>query len=135
MPAVSLNYSGLPQWDDLFQVLRRNRERDWAQKYPQYVVSTWMGHDITVSSEHYLQVPEELYRKAADLKPKPKPEKVGRDPKLQNNCKTAGERDQGESAQVLVSIESGRRDSNPQHSAWKADTLPIELRPQIHFPF
>jgi hypothetical protein len=25
---------------------------------------------------------------------------------------------------------SGRRESNPQHSAWKADTLPIELRPQ-----
>ena len=26
---------------------------------------------------------------------------------------------------------SGRRDSNPQQSAWKADALPIELRPQI----
>jgi hypothetical protein len=25
---------------------------------------------------------------------------------------------------------SGRRVSNPQHSAWKADTLPIELRPR-----
>ena len=25
---------------------------------------------------------------------------------------------------------SGRRDSNPQQSAWKADALPIELRPQ-----
>ncbi len=25
---------------------------------------------------------------------------------------------------------SGRRELNPQHSAWKADTLPIELRPQ-----
>ena len=26
---------------------------------------------------------------------------------------------------------SGRRDSNPQQSAWKAETLPIELLPQL----
>ena len=26
---------------------------------------------------------------------------------------------------------SGRRDSNPRHSAWKADALPTELRPQL----
>ena len=26
---------------------------------------------------------------------------------------------------------SGRRDSNPQQSAWKADALPIELRPHM----
>ena len=26
---------------------------------------------------------------------------------------------------------SGRRDSNPQHSAWKAEALPIELLPHI----
>ena len=24
-----------------------------------------------------------------------------------------------------ASVESGRRDSNPQHSAWKADALPL----------
>jgi hypothetical protein len=28
------------------------------------------------------------------------------------------------------SIQSGRRDSNPRHSAWEADALPTELRPQ-----
>jgi hypothetical protein len=28
---------------------------------------------------------------------------------------------------------SGRRDSNPQHSAWEADALPIELRPHVVF--
>ena len=26
---------------------------------------------------------------------------------------------------------SGRRDSNPRHSAWEADALPTELRPQL----
>ena len=61
--------AGLIQWAGLFQVLRRNRETDWAQRYPQYVVSTWMGHDITVSSQFYLQVPKELYDDAAQLTP------------------------------------------------------------------
>jgi integrase len=58
--------AGLPKWKDALQVMRRNRETDWAQRYPQYVVSEWLGHDIRVSATHYLQVPEELFRKAAD---------------------------------------------------------------------
>src|SRR5205809_2733647 len=41
-------------------------ETDSAQRFPQYVVSEWIGHDITVSATHYLQVPEELFRKAAE---------------------------------------------------------------------
>ena len=35
-------------------------------------------------------------------------------------------------AQRLVKvIDSGRRGSNPRHSAWEADTLPTELRPHV----
>ncbi len=49
----------------LFKVLRRNCETDWAQRYPQYAVSVWIGHDIQVSARHYLQVPAELYTKVA----------------------------------------------------------------------
>ena len=54
----------LPAWKDAFQVMRRNCETDWAQRFPQFAVSEWMGHDITVSATHYLAVPEELYQKA-----------------------------------------------------------------------
>ena len=36
----------------------------------------------------------------------------------------------GESVMGQVTLWSGRRDSNPQQPAWKADTLPIELLPQ-----
>lgn len=61
--------AGLPAWKDAFQVLRRNCETDWAQKYPQYAVSVWIGHDITVSARHYLQVPEELYQKVSNHAP------------------------------------------------------------------
>ena len=60
--------AGLEPWEDCFQVLRRNRETDWAQTYPQYVVSYWMGHGIMVSDKHYLQVPEELYDQVAASK-------------------------------------------------------------------
>ena len=57
--------AGLEKWKDAFKVLRRNCETDWAQRYPQYAVSVWIGHDIQVSARHYLQVPAELYRKVA----------------------------------------------------------------------
>lgn len=56
---------GLPRWKDAFKIMRKNCETDWAQRYPQYVVSAWLGHDIEVSAKHYLQVPEELYDKVA----------------------------------------------------------------------
>ena len=57
--------AGLPRWKDAFKVMRRNCETDWAQRYPQYAVSAWIGHGIEVSAKHYLQVPEELYDKVA----------------------------------------------------------------------
>ena len=52
-------------WADAFQVLRRNCETDWAQKYPQYAVDWWIGHDIRVSGRNNLQVPEEFFDRAA----------------------------------------------------------------------
>ncbi len=39
----------------------------WAQKYPQYTVSNWIGHGIKVSARHYLQIPKELYDKVTDF--------------------------------------------------------------------
>ena len=60
--------ANLEPWTSWCQVLRRNCETDWAQEHPQYVVSTWIGHDITVSARHYLQVPKDLYDKVAGLK-------------------------------------------------------------------
>ncbi len=59
--------AGLPRWEDAFKVMRRNCETDWAQRYPQYAVSAWIGHGIEVSAKHYLQVPEDLYNKVAGI--------------------------------------------------------------------
>ena len=55
--------------------LRKNAETDWAQRFPQYVVSYWIGHSIEVSEKHYLQVPEELYEKVACCTSKQEPPK------------------------------------------------------------
>jgi hypothetical protein len=62
------NRADPPRWKDAFKVMQRNCETDGAQVYPQYVVSTWIGHGIEVSARHYLQAPEELYAKVAATK-------------------------------------------------------------------
>jgi integrase len=62
---VIRRHAGLLPWKDAFQVMRRNCETDWAQRFPQYAVSEWLGHDIAVSASHYLAVPEELYQKVS----------------------------------------------------------------------
>ena len=62
---AAIRRAGLQPWAKPYQVLRSNRETDWAQRYPQYVVSAWMGHNMSVSEKHYLQVPAELYDTAS----------------------------------------------------------------------
>ncbi len=38
--------------------------------FPQYAVSKWIGHSITVSGRHYVNdVPDELFAKAAHITP------------------------------------------------------------------
>lgn len=59
------NRVGLEPWAKWCHTLRKNAETDWAQRFPQYVVSYWLGHGIEVSEKHYLQVPKELYEKVA----------------------------------------------------------------------
>ncbi|MFN0132716.1 MAG: tyrosine-type recombinase/integrase [Phycisphaerales bacterium] len=60
--------AGLTRWADLFQTLRRSAETDFAMMgVPQHAVSAWIGHSVAVSVRHYLQVPSELYEKAAGI--------------------------------------------------------------------
>ncbi len=57
-----------------FQVLRQSCATELSMTFPQKAVAVWLGHSERVSSEHYLQVPDELYDKAAGRLPIP-PEK------------------------------------------------------------
>jgi integrase len=72
--AVIRKRAGLAEWAEPFQVMRRNRETDWAQVHPQHAVSEWLGHDITVSARFYLRVPEALYEKVAGIAPPAAPQ-------------------------------------------------------------
>ncbi len=58
--------AGVEPWRDLWQVMRRSREKEWAMRFPQYAVSQWIGHSIQVSGKHYVNgVPDELFDQAA----------------------------------------------------------------------
>lgn len=55
-------------WERLWQTLRSSCEKEWAMTHPQYAVSKWIGHSITVSGRHYANdVPDELFDRAAGL--------------------------------------------------------------------
>ena len=58
--------AGVELWDRLWQTLRSSCEKEWAMTFPQYAVSKWIGHSITVSGKHYANsVPDELFDRAA----------------------------------------------------------------------
>ncbi len=58
--------AGVEPWERLWQTLRSSCEKEWAMSFPQYAVSKWIGHSITVSGRHYANaVPDELFDRAA----------------------------------------------------------------------
>jgi integrase len=58
--------AGVQPWERLWQTLRSSCEKEWAMEHPQYAVSLWIGHSITVSGKHYANsVPDEIYERAA----------------------------------------------------------------------
>lgn len=61
--------AGVEPWERLWQTLRSSCEKQWAMTYPQFAVSKWIGHSITVSGKHYANaVPDELFDRVADVK-------------------------------------------------------------------
>lgn len=57
-----VNDAGVEPWDTIFQTLRRSCEIEWAQSFPQYAVSKWIGHSIVISGRHYANsIPDELF--------------------------------------------------------------------------
>ena len=61
-----IQLSGVQPWAAMWQTLRGSCEIEWAMGCPQYAVSLWIGHSITVSGKHYANsVPDELFEKVA----------------------------------------------------------------------
>ena len=61
--------AGVEPWKRLWQTLRQSCEQEWAMEgVPQFAVSLWMGHSMTVSGRHYANnVPDELFARVAGL--------------------------------------------------------------------
>ena len=59
--------AGLKCWPKLFQNLRSTRETELAERWPEHVVCAWIGNSKAVAREHYLQVTEEHFERAAGL--------------------------------------------------------------------
>lgn len=57
--------AGLTPWPKLFQNLRSTRETELAEQYPLQVACAWIGNSKLVAAQHYLQVTENHFQKAA----------------------------------------------------------------------
>jgi hypothetical protein len=60
-----LKRAGLEPWPRLLQNLRSTRETELAGEYPLHVVTYWIGNTAWIAAKHYLQIPDEIYEKAA----------------------------------------------------------------------
>ena len=56
--------AGLEPWPKPFQNLRSTRETELAETFPMHVVCRWIGNSEPVALKHYLQVTDELFRRA-----------------------------------------------------------------------
>ena len=55
----------MKSWPRLFQNLRASRETELAESYPLHVVCKWIGNTAKVAADHYLQVTEDHFQRAA----------------------------------------------------------------------
>ncbi len=57
--------AGITPWPRLFQNLRSTRETELAQEWPIHIVCAWIGNSERVASDHYLQVTDDDFQRAA----------------------------------------------------------------------
>ncbi|MBL8825430.1 MAG: tyrosine-type recombinase/integrase [Planctomycetaceae bacterium] len=57
--------AGVEPWPKLFVNLRASRATELAEHYPGYLAAEWLGHSEAVANEHYRQVTEDQFRRAA----------------------------------------------------------------------
>ncbi len=60
-----ISKAGLKPWPKLFHNLRATRETELADQFPIKTVCEWIGNSPAIAAEHYLQVTEEHYQRAA----------------------------------------------------------------------
>ena len=60
-----IHRAGLEPWPKLFQNLRATRATELTAKYPEHVASAWLGHSKEIAKEHYWQVTDADFERAA----------------------------------------------------------------------
>jgi len=56
--------AGVEPWVKLWQNLRSSCATELADKYPEHVLTKWLGNTPKIAKEHYLQVTDEHWRRA-----------------------------------------------------------------------
>src|SRR5262245_23681304 len=57
--------AGVAPWGRLFHNLRSSRQTELTEQYPVHVVAHWLGNSPRTSAQHYLQVRDSDYERAA----------------------------------------------------------------------
>ncbi len=57
--------AGLTPWQRTFQNMRSTRETELAEHFPMHVVNKWIGNTESVAVQHYLQVTNDHFNRAA----------------------------------------------------------------------
>ena len=57
--------AGLTVWPRPFHNLRSSRQTELQESYPTHVVCAWLGNSPDIAREHYLQVTDEHFKRAA----------------------------------------------------------------------
>jgi integrase len=68
-----LERAGLVPWPKLFHNLRASRRTELQDLYPDHVINKWLGHSGAVAEKHYLQVTDEHWSKAIEVRPPARP--------------------------------------------------------------
>ena len=59
--------AGFTPWPKPMHNLRASCETDWCEEHPMHVVAAWLGYSPRVAVEHYFQIPDSHFEKAAGL--------------------------------------------------------------------
>lgn len=110
--------AGLTPWPKLFQNLRSTRETELAEEYPVQVVCEWIGNTPKVAANHYLQVTDEHYRKAAQNPAQQSAESVRMDSQregeeIKESAINGEMRDNANSCKSFISKRMGRTGLEP----------------------
>ncbi len=60
-----MDKAGIDPWPKLFVNLRSSCATDWVKEYGPHLACAWLGHGLKIAQEHYWQVRDEDFKKAA----------------------------------------------------------------------